>query len=1013
MLPRNGLRLAVGGLLVFSFAAGCSKSSSSSSTSSSGSAEKWKPFPLPDYTRLELEDVSAALRKDIEDHQGEIDELFVQRERMPLGQRYSIPAGEEVYTARKFEADYHQFRREEDLEAYRRFTADRGPVQELGEAFLTEYDRMACYQPGAKPRSEIMPLAEAVFAAGSEDPLLRVYDIILKAGAGEREGLLDQLLVRKQGLTRENSSSLARGLAADWVWTLVQERGGDALVDREHQYAAIDAWVEYLADHAAAPNQRIVWYLPELFFDRQPREQQKEFLLAAYQNGQVHPWVLHYATGKFYSDLGYDHRGSGWASEVSQEGWANLAKYRGLAQGHLLRAWQLAPEHPQPARELMSLARTGHSDRWNVRDWFYEAVRAQIDWMPAYSSLENSLTPRWGGSYEELEQLAADCLATERYDTCVPTYITSIVWTMQKETGQLRAIARRPSVAVLVRKCVDGLSKTLDAGRPCPAADNGVWAQLAFYLLAGDDYESARKCFERMDSEEWLQRPQGWIGMKVSHARGLAYAATGPASENVTVFEELLTNSSGDDLEEGDLQELLELVEQSRRLDAQPQSQPYYADVAAVAKQLQAFHRGEWVTLPFDAQLSGWYLEAGTSEVESDGTLRAVSDAQNFGIQLKPLAQFPSPFVCEAEISLTTDHTDPSSWTGLMYGRTNQAALYDRQPGRGIFLRPYESLVVMSDETNEEKYAGWGVKVPNQEFQLLRLKVWENAIDYSVNHVDIGSEKMPERSRARAFTIGEYLPAKKPNVIRIRNVRVRRADWGPPPDRTDLDAFIAFNGAERDNDPLDPNAWYHLAYGLMLKRDYPAALEAIAGCEQLHPEHLDDAYLHGLTLLRMGRYAEAIPYYQRSIERKSDRMETHSNLAWILAAAPVDGVRDPEAALPLAQRACELANYEHWMPLTALAAAHAERGDFEEAKKWIAKALEVAPESFRELTEKRQAEIEAGRPLRDDGNSPPEPDAEQTPADADDGSPAEPPATEPQDVAAFTVRNTAVIPSWM
>lgn len=304
---------------------------------------------------------------------------------------------------------------------------------------------------------------------------------------------------------------------------------------------------------------------------------------------------------------------------------------------------------------------------------------------------------------------------------------------------------------------------------------------------------------------------------------------------------------------------------------------------------------------------------------------------------------------------------------------------------------------MMYDQGNEDKYDGWGVKMPQQEFHLLRLKVWENALDYSIDHADIATEPIPSGAHALGFTIGEFLPGRKPNQMRVRNVRIRRADWGPPPTLTDADAFIAFNLAERDNDPLDPNAWSNLATGHLAKRDFKSALAAIEGCERLNPQHVNTGYVHGHILLSKGDYAAAIPHYRRSIERKPNHMESHSNLAWILAAAPVDSVRDPEEALMLAQRACALANYEHWMPLTALAGAHAERGEFEAARKWIALALELAPENSREITLKRQAEIGAGRPLRDE---PTLPTSESTPAQpADAASPPSPTAGESADVS--------------
>jgi serine/threonine-protein kinase len=84
----------------------------------------------------------------------------------------------------------------------------------------------------------------------------------------------------------------------------------------------------------------------------------------------------------------------------------------------------------------------------------------------------------------------------------------------------------------------------------------------------------------------------------------------------------------------------------------------------------------------------------------------------------------------------------------------------------------------------------------------------------------------------------------------------------------------------------------------------------------------------------------------------------------LLATAPFDDLRDGKRALSEAVRACELAEYQKWLPLCSLAAAHAELGQFDEASKWIQKSMELVTDDQREWLVQQQQDIAAGKPLR-------------------------------------------------
>ncbi len=70
-----------------------------------------------------------------------------------------------------------------------------------------------------------------------------------------------------------------------------------------------------------------------------------------------------------------------------------------------------------------------------------------------------------------------------------------------------------------------------------------------------------------------------------------------------------------------------------------------------------------------------------------------------------------------------------------------------------------------------------------------------------------------------------------------------------------------------------------------------------------------------------------------------------NNLAWVLSTSPKDSVRDGKRAIELATQAAEQSEFKEAYILSTLASAYAEEGNFEEAIKWIEKAIEVNQEN--------------------------------------------------------------------
>ena len=91
------------------------------------------------------------------------------------------------------------------------------------------------------------------------------------------------------------------------------------------------------------------------------------------------------------------------------------------------------------------------------------------------------------------------------------------------------------------------------------------------------------------------------------------------------------------------------------------------------------------------------------------------------------------------------------------------------------------------------------------------------------------------------------------------------------------------------------------------------------------------------------------------------RITIRNNLAFILATAPDESLRDGARAVELALEAVQLAE-----PSPALcdtvAVAYAETGDFPEAIRWTEKAIASEPQN--ELYQRRLERFREGQPVR-------------------------------------------------
>lgn len=128
---------------------------------------------------------------------------------------------------------------------------------------------------------------------------------------------------------------------------------------------------------------------------------------------------------------------------------------------------------------------------------------------------------------------------------------------------------------------------------------------------------------------------------------------------------------------------------------------------------------------------------------------------------------------------------------------------------------------------------------------------------------------------------------------------------------------------------------------LMDDRKYGAAAEDYAIAARLDPKNFEVLCYLGQCHEWLGQYKEALENYEKALVRAPDEFFSNMTCAWLLSTSPDPELRDGKRAVTLATKACEVSKNTKWSSLQALAAAHAEVGDFSAATSWQAKALDA------------------------------------------------------------------------
>jgi tetratricopeptide (TPR) repeat protein len=189
-------------------------------------------------------------------------------------------------------------------------------------------------------------------------------------------------------------------------------------------------------------------------------------------------------------------------------------------------------------------------------------------------------------------------------------------------------------------------------------------------------------------------------------------------------------------------------------------------------------------------------------------------------------------------------------------------------------------------------------------------------------------------------------------------------------------AIADYNRALRLLDPNDTNStsivYYNRGNIWDQKDEFDKAIADYNQALAINPKFPHAYTNRGGVWRKKGEYEKAIADYNQCLAVDPKHASAYADLAFLRATCPDKKYRDGKKAVENAKKAYELDGGKKWESLDSLAAAYAESGDFEKAKEWEAKAIEMANTDKSAMDKKKAAArsrlelYKQGKPFREE-----------------------------------------------
>lgn len=430
------------------------------------------------------------------------------------GKETPIPNNLDARTQKDYFLEKYRWMRRLTVDEYRSAHPD-APDEDKGALFLDQICKAYAYQAEPDEFVRLEKQGEAIFAAGNTDPLVSVWYGAVLFENGKYSQAVPYLEVAEkwdQNAYPRIHAFFAYGFKAG---IFLEKKDTHPETTERSIHRAINYFVQALRKNEFQSDESYIAYrlLSELDDNADDTDVFRPVLAMIEKDKRIDKWLRDIIKGSNHIDLAWEARGSGWAKDVTEEGWKGFKNHLGIAQEALTRCWKSRKERPEAAALMITVTMAGHGNTGDTeRLWFDRAVKAQMDYAPAYFKYGYAISPNWGGSNRQRKAFARECLDTGRFDTDVPLFYLFMNRKIagEREGNRWRAVFRRDSVHDDMRSLFEGLMEA--PGR----SHQRTRIQTQWALVEGwcGDHEKAKALLDELD--ERINVNKGFWGKALS-----------------------------------------------------------------------------------------------------------------------------------------------------------------------------------------------------------------------------------------------------------------------------------------------------------------------------------------------------------------------------------------------------------------------------------------------------------------------------------------------------------------
>lgn len=169
-----------------------------------------------------------------------------------------------------------------------------------------------------------------------------------------------------------------------------------------------------------------------------------------------HAWLI---SGVFYRQLAWLWRGDGFANTVADEGFAKFREYVIRSRECLEQAYELNPMDAESSSNLLITARDMSLGRAATEEYMSRVTKVTPNHFDAWNNYWFGATPKWGGSWEEVEAISEQTEALKEEYPMLGVIKLRVLLEMQGTREGYEDIFRDEAVRQEIVELYEGLLK--------------------------------------------------------------------------------------------------------------------------------------------------------------------------------------------------------------------------------------------------------------------------------------------------------------------------------------------------------------------------------------------------------------------------------------------------------------------------------------------------------------------------------------------------------------------------